>query len=810
MNKHLFFLYSIIFSTNIYSQIPNTFHYQAVIRDVQGKILESKDVIFRFSISSDSLDTNSIVYQEEQRTKTNEFGLVNLEIGTGLPKKGKYNTINWSKNIRFIEVELDITGTFNFNKMGFIQIQSVPFANIAQDVVNVPKIQMKDIVDVDITGIEKGKVLKYNGNKWIIAEDNQGTNGIALDTNTNYKLLTRSMGDSIYLKAIPKIDTSSRNEILTRKASDSLYFQTLTLSGSRLAIKGGNWVTLPSSNGFIDTSEYQILTRTKADSLYKASFSSSNFYNAKDFGILGDSSNVTLLFNNMIDTVLRKGGGRIILPVGAIVVDSIRFNRFVGNTDLVETYSADGDTVKVMNPIVLEGHATQNYGQDNILWGGTRMYMRGTSGDARITTKATGYLELSHIGFSNKGMPEPTTFIKTTNTTLNIHDCFFEGRSSGYTSADDVCIVLGGNTTKLNNTSNAPFQGYGTKIHNNFFSKISTAVLMQVYANSVNITDNNIWNNCGGLVSPKDAAIIIDGTGDNNSGAIVTGNLIEVGHYKYGINLVSNVNQSYFANNFYDSQTSTTSAYHIGTNICEFNTLQEIFTSTDLLFTDNEGRNNIIRTSQNAKTKWNEPHQFNNDLILKNKYNSGQGLIVESENGYNQQWNISNDSSAILRLTYPNNSSQFDLISLRKQGIVETLDFDSPILNFHNNGEMSLQPYGRILYLSSNKFYLLGDGTMNATSDKQDNFKMPQFGNIAWSKDGNTSNETNVAITSGTQPETIKVTKGGTAQDPATGGIVIPQGTTDQRPANPETGTLRFNTTVSKIEYFNGTIWMQF
>lgn len=39
--------------------------------------------------------------------------------------------------------------------------------------------------------------------------------------------------------------------------------------------------------------------------------------------------------------------------------------------------------------------------------------------------------------------------------------------------------------------------------------------------------------------------------------------------------------------------------------------------------------------------------------------------------------------------------------------------------------------------------------------------------------------------------------------------IKIPVGTTAQRPANPETGMLRLNTTIPALEYYNGTTWQQ-
>ena len=43
--------------------------------------------------------------------------------------------------------------------------------------------------------------------------------------------------------------------------------------------------------------------------------------------------------------------------------------------------------------------------------------------------------------------------------------------------------------------------------------------------------------------------------------------------------------------------------------------------------------------------------------------------------------------------------------------------------------------------------------------------------------------------------------------DSATGGLYLPSGTTAQRPASPATGQMRFNTTTSLVEVYNGTSW---
>jgi hypothetical protein len=40
--------------------------------------------------------------------------------------------------------------------------------------------------------------------------------------------------------------------------------------------------------------------------------------------------------------------------------------------------------------------------------------------------------------------------------------------------------------------------------------------------------------------------------------------------------------------------------------------------------------------------------------------------------------------------------------------------------------------------------------------------------------------------------------------------LKLPVGTTAQRPVTPAAGMMRFNTTTSLMEYYNGTAWVSF
>lgn len=54
----------------------------------------------------------------------------------------------------------------------------------------------------------------------------------------------------------------------------------------------------------------------------------------------------------------------------------------------------------------------------------------------------------------------------------------------------------------------------------------------------------------------------------------------------------------------------------------------------------------------------------------------------------------------------------------------------------------------------------------------------------------------------------IEPTGNGIVSINATTGIAVPVGNTDQRPSPPVIGTTRFNTTLNRLEVYNGTIWL--
>ena len=109
------------------AQPPQSFKYQAVVRNSSGELISNQAIGVRISIHDVSAG-GTILYQETHTTSTNEFGLANFEIGKGTPTLGTFTDIGWGNNNKFLEIEIDSQGGINYISMGTSELVSVPYA----------------------------------------------------------------------------------------------------------------------------------------------------------------------------------------------------------------------------------------------------------------------------------------------------------------------------------------------------------------------------------------------------------------------------------------------------------------------------------------------------------------------------------------------------------------------------------------------------------------------------------------------------------------------------------------------------------
>ena len=184
--KQLFTVLFLALSTFAFSQSPDAFNYQTVVRDGSGNILANQNVGFRIALLQGG-PTGAIVYQESFLPTTNGFGLANMAVGTGTVLNGSFGNIDWANGPYYMQTAVDPTGGNAYAVLGTSELISVPYALYAK---NVPS----NLSDLN--------------------------------------------NDAGYVTSANDADSDPTNEI-----------QSLSLNGSNLTISDGNMVTLPSGGG---------------------------------------------------------------------------------------------------------------------------------------------------------------------------------------------------------------------------------------------------------------------------------------------------------------------------------------------------------------------------------------------------------------------------------------------------------------------------------------------------------------------------------------------------------------------------------
>jgi hypothetical protein len=122
------FFFILILPQNLFSQAPDGVNYQAVVRGPLGLPLNAQPVDVRFNIRQGS-PTGTSVFLEIHNTTTNQFGLINLELGS--VNNGAFSVINWGTGgAYYLQIEVDAGS--GFDDLGASQLLSVPYALFAK------------------------------------------------------------------------------------------------------------------------------------------------------------------------------------------------------------------------------------------------------------------------------------------------------------------------------------------------------------------------------------------------------------------------------------------------------------------------------------------------------------------------------------------------------------------------------------------------------------------------------------------------------------------------------------------------------
>ena len=125
MRLKILFIF-LIFPVLIFSQSPEKFSYQSVIKNSRGYLLKNQEVGLRISILFNSANGAS-VYSEEHTALSNDNGLITLTIGEGTTRD-VFSSIDWGNGEYYLKVEVDPEGGINYVMNQTSQLLSVPYA----------------------------------------------------------------------------------------------------------------------------------------------------------------------------------------------------------------------------------------------------------------------------------------------------------------------------------------------------------------------------------------------------------------------------------------------------------------------------------------------------------------------------------------------------------------------------------------------------------------------------------------------------------------------------------------------------------
>ena len=123
MKKLVVTLTLVIASLLSFAQMPQTFSYQAVVRDAENKLVVSKPMVMELSILQGS-DEGEVVYSEKHVVSTNSNGLISLEMGAGV-SRDDFSAIDWSNAPYFVKTVAEFDGK---TITGITPLLAVPYA----------------------------------------------------------------------------------------------------------------------------------------------------------------------------------------------------------------------------------------------------------------------------------------------------------------------------------------------------------------------------------------------------------------------------------------------------------------------------------------------------------------------------------------------------------------------------------------------------------------------------------------------------------------------------------------------------------
>ena len=125
--RHLYlFVTAFLLTISTIAQTPDSFQYQALVRDAEGNLRMDENVNITLRIIRKAPGGDVVYYTENHSVTTTPNGVVSLMVGEG-DSNDDMTSIDWSKGLYAIEVKVD------GRVMGETRLLSVPYARYADE-----------------------------------------------------------------------------------------------------------------------------------------------------------------------------------------------------------------------------------------------------------------------------------------------------------------------------------------------------------------------------------------------------------------------------------------------------------------------------------------------------------------------------------------------------------------------------------------------------------------------------------------------------------------------------------------------------
>ncbi|MDZ7737495.1 MAG: tail fiber domain-containing protein [Bacteroidales bacterium] len=140
IQKTIITAFLVTLSFALQAQSPQLVSYQAIVRDASNNPKVNTEVSLIMTVNQGSA-SGTQVYSETHTVTTNNYGLINVELGGGSDPVGDFSTIDWSNSPYYLSINID------GNDMDPVQLVSVPYAIYADQAGNVFSGEYNDLTN---------------------------------------------------------------------------------------------------------------------------------------------------------------------------------------------------------------------------------------------------------------------------------------------------------------------------------------------------------------------------------------------------------------------------------------------------------------------------------------------------------------------------------------------------------------------------------------------------------------------------------------------------------------------------------------